>query len=96
MNLAAHYRFFGVDAIYESASGDTELPLRVIISHDLNQYGTEIQTQAGMAVISIKRGDVPAPPRRNDTFTIGGEVWRMHTMALRDDLEYRVMVTHDD
>jgi hypothetical protein len=96
MNLDAHYRIFGVDAIYENVDGSIELPLRVIISHDLNQYGTEIQVQDGMAVVSVRKEDLPAPPRRNDTFTAGAEVYRVHTMALRDSLEYRMMVTHDD
>jgi hypothetical protein len=68
-------------------------PVLVIVDSALNAYGQTSQTQVGTAVISMQVAQVPAAPRRGDTFTLAtGKVYTVDSLQGSDDMEHKVFV----
>lgn len=82
-------------AMYEGEDG--ERPVSVIVSHDLTQWGDTINVQNGMALLSVRKTQVEARPRRGDTFTMeDSRVYQVERVMISDDLEHRCLVVEDD
>jgi hypothetical protein len=92
----AIYRTLGVPAVYESTE-DGESTVRVIVSHDLTQWGDVISVQNNMAMVSVRRSEIADRPRRGDTFTLEvSRVYLVERVMRSDDLEHRCLVVEDD
>lgn len=85
------YAKAGVSATYTPSGGES-VTYTVIITHDLSLYGDTAEVQQATASVSIRASDLAAPPRRGDTFTIGGETYRVSAAVTSDELEHTVLV----
>jgi hypothetical protein len=92
--IASIFAALGRDAEYE---GEDELMCRVIVSHDLTQWGDVIQVQNNMAMISVQRSQVVERPRRGDIFRLAtGQEYNVERVMRSDEYEHRVLVTEAD
>lgn len=67
---------------------------RVILTHDLTQWGDVIQIQNNMAILSVRKSEISARPRRGDSFTLAtGQQWLVERVMVSDDYEHRLLVT---
>ena len=83
---AAIYRALGREAMY----GET--PCLAIVSHDLTQWGGEIQLQADSALVSVRRSEIAERPRRGDSVAMAtGQEYRIERLLLADDHEWRCL-----
>ena len=90
------YRTMASAAMYESVE-EGEMPVSVIVSHDLTQWGDTITIQNGMALIAVRKTQVEARPRRGDTFTMeDSRVYQVERVMISDDLEHRCLVVESD
>lgn len=66
----------------------------LILSYDLTQWGDRIQVQNNMAMISVRKSEIEARPRRGDFFTLAtGRQYLVERVMVSDDYEHRVLVT---
>jgi hypothetical protein len=92
--IASIFAALGRDAEY---GGEDELMCRVIVSHDLTQWGDVIQVQNNMAMISVQRSQVVERPRRGDIFRLAtGQEYNVERVMRSDEYEHRVLVTEAD
>ena len=82
------------DARYE---GDEDVDCRIIIRHDLTEWGDVIKVQNDMAMISVRTSEVPERPRRGGIFTLatGKEYTVEQAMRPRNEYEHQVLVVSD-
>ena len=91
---ASIFAALGRDAEYE---GEDELMCRVIISHDLTQWGDVIQVQNNMAMISVQRSEIEERPRRGDLFRLAtGQEYNVERVMRSDEYEHRILVVSND
>ncbi len=89
--IARIFAALGRDAEYE---GEDELMCRVIVSHDLTQWGDVIQVQNNMAMLSVRKSEIADRPRRGDIFTLAtGQEFTVERVMRSDEYEHRVLVT---
>jgi hypothetical protein len=93
--LAPIYRTMGKDAEYEGQ--DEERMVRIIISHDLSQWGDQIDVQSGQAVIAVRRVELNDRPRRGDIFRLEtSREYIVDRVILSDELEHRCLCVEGD
>jgi hypothetical protein len=93
--VASIFAALGRDAEYEGQEEDADC--RVIVSHDLTQWGDVIQVQNNMAMISVQRAQVAERPRRGDIFRLAtGQEYNVERVMRSDEYEHRVLVTEAD
>jgi hypothetical protein len=91
--IASIFAALGRDAEYE---GEEDAECRVIVSHDLTQWGDVIQVQNNMAMISVQRSEIAARPRRGDIFRLAsGQEYNVERVMRSDEYEHRVLVVSD-
>jgi len=89
--IDALYTKMGVSATY-TPSGGTSATYTVIVTYDLSLYGDTAEVQQATASVSIRATDLAESPRRGDTFTIDGTVYRVSSTVTSDELEHTVLV----
>lgn len=79
------YATFGDAAVFSPLTGD-DVSLTVIVE-DLEQWepGGEILYAGTQKVLSYRRADIDRRVKRNETFTIGGTVYTVQSMAAYPD-----------
>ena len=92
--VAAVYQSLGRDAEYE---GEDEAMCRVIVTHDLTQWGDTIQVQNNMAMISVQKSQIEEKPRRGDIFRLAtGQEFNVERVMRSDEYEHRILVVSND
>ena len=92
--IAGIFAALGRDAEYEGQEEDADC--RVIVSHDLTQWGDVIQVQNNMAMISVQRSEIEERPRRGDLFRLAtGQEYNVERVMRSDEYEHRILVVSD-
>ena len=92
--IASIFAALGRDAEYEGQEEDADC--RVIVSHDLTQWGDVIQVQNNMAMISVQRSEIEERPRRGDLFRLAtGQEYNVERVMRSDEYEHRILVVSD-
>ena len=92
--IASIFAALGRDAEYEGQDEDADC--RVIVSHDLTQWGDVIQVQNNMAMISVQRSEIEERPRRGDLFRLAtGQEYNVERVMRSDEYEHRILVVSD-
>ena len=85
------YDVLGVCATYTDRDGATQ-SVRVIVEHDLRQFGNVADIAGKTAVISVRVSQMVEKPRRGETYTIDGTVYTVDSIPFADELEHRALV----
>ena len=92
--IARIFAALGRDAEYEGQEEDADC--RVIVSHDLTQWGDVITVQNNMAMISVQRSEIEERPRRGDLFRLAtGREYNVERVMRSDEYEHRILVVSD-
>ena len=92
--IASIFAALGRDAEYEGQEEDAEC--RVIVSHDLTQWGDVVQVQNNMAMISVQKSEIAERPRRGDLFRLAtGQEYNVERVMRSDEYEHRILVVSD-
>ena len=83
------YQDFGADAEY-TPRGGAAVPVRIVISRNIGQYGETANITAKTVGISVRVSQVTAAPRKGDTFVVGGNTYTVDVLQLSDEFEHRV------
>jgi len=90
--VANIFAALGRDAEYEGQDEDAEC--RVIVSHDLTQWGDIITVQNNQAMISVRKSEIEDRPRRGDLFRLAsGREYQVERVMVSDEYEHRLLVT---
>ena len=95
--VASVFRSLGREAQYLATGEEAEASdCRVIVSHDLTQWGDVIQVQNNMAMISVQRSEIEERPRRGDLFRLAtGQEYNVERVMRSDEYEHRILVVSD-
>lgn len=86
------YLAFGKPATYTDRLG-AQTPCTVLEEQDLTRYGETAQINIKTAVLSVRITEVPAAPRRGDTFAVtGGASYKVDSLQASSELEHKVFV----
>lgn len=86
------YQRLGEDALYTPTTG-SPATVRVILDRSLTNIGEGVQVSARTAVLSVRAVDVPAAPRRGESFTVDGRAWLVDSALPADEFEHRMLVS---
>jgi len=84
----------GRSAEYQEPDAVETTSCKVILTYDLTQWGDEIRVQNDMAMVSVRKSEIEARPRRGDFFTLAtGRQYLVERVMTSDEYEHRVLVT---
>jgi len=91
------YDYAGVPVRYTSVNGIT-IRATAVIDYQLQEYGTVADVSAATATVSVRFKEVPARPRRQDTYEIlegalAGTVYTVDNILRADELEHVALVS---
>ena len=89
------YAYFG-DAASFAARDAAPVPCLVLIDHNLQQYGETARVAGKTVAVSVRVVQVPAMPRRGDTFAVtagdlAGRTLVVDSVLRSDALEHTVL-----
>lgn len=90
--LTALYGVMGESCTYKDKAGWNR-SCTVIVDRNLSQYGEVASVQGKVAVVIVRRTEVPERPRREETFELEAscETLVVDSVITSDDFEHRVL-----
>ena len=85
------YALAGIAATYTDRDS-TATSVTALVEYDLQQWGTVAEIAGKTAVVSVRVSEMPHPPRRGESYTIGGTAYVVDSVLLSDELEHRTLV----
>lgn len=85
------YTIAGVSATYTDRDSATQ-SVTALVEYDLQQWGDVAEIAGKTAVVSVRVSEMANPPRRGESYTIGGTVYVVDSILLSDDIEHRALV----
>ncbi len=91
------YEYAGVKVRYSAANG-IKIIGTAVIDYQLQEYGEVADVSAATATVAMRFSEVPARPRRQDTYEVlegpmTGSIYTVDSILRADDVEHVALVS---